>query len=82
MVTNWSQNAVISNHFQGLPATSKPQGNKSESYHIRFKFGIRPRRFIKSCTNGKCMKIHISLLEAYKLKIPITQRVTGTYYID
>lgn len=35
MVTNWSQNAVISVYFQGLSASSKPQENKSGSRDIQ-----------------------------------------------
>lgn len=35
MVANWSQNAVISNHFQVLSATSTPQENKSGSRDIQ-----------------------------------------------
>ena len=35
MVTNWSQNTVISVYFQGLSASSKPQENKSGSRYIQ-----------------------------------------------
>ena len=82
----WSQIGRKISSFQPIFKDNQPLLNLRKTSLIqaifRFNFSIHSQRFIRSTTDEKRVRFIISPSSTDKIKIPITQRVTGIYMIE